>query len=108
MDCVQRTYRSHFVAGLALPFLWEGFWILVLPCKFHDPEVWINVVSQKMMIRSSFCETWHGKTFVQDMHVARKHQTKQEVTDDKILAVVSTAEEATAAPVHNLYPSLVS
>jgi len=36
---------------------------------------------------------------VQDLHVARRHQKTQEMTEDKILAVVSKVEEATAARV---------
>jgi len=42
---------------------------------------------------------------VQDLHVARRHPKPQEVTEDKILAVVSKAEEATAARVKRLFPS---
>ena len=41
---------------------------------------------------------------MQDLHVARRHQETQEVTEDKILAVVSKAEEANAARVKRKFP----
>lgn len=42
--------------------------------------------------------TW--KLFVQDMHVARRHPKPQEVTEEKILAMISKAEEVNIAQVH--------
>lgn len=46
-----------------------------------------------------FCEKVFESPYYLDLHIARKHQTKQEVTEDKILALVSRAEEATTARV---------
>lgn len=37
----------------------------------------------------------------QDFHISRRHPKAQDVTEEKILAVVSKAEEATAARVCN-------
>lgn len=61
--------------------------------------------NQQQVQHCPFCEKVFESSYYLDLHVARKHQQKQEVAQDKILVMVSTAEGATAARVHNLYPS---
>ncbi|KAG0563605.1 hypothetical protein KC19_8G044800 [Ceratodon purpureus] len=53
----------------------------------------------KQVRHCHLCEKVFESPYYLNLHIARKHQQKQEVTEDKVLALVSRAEEATAARV---------
>ncbi|KAG0600897.1 hypothetical protein M758_11G069200 [Ceratodon purpureus] len=56
-------------------------------------------INQPQVRHCPFCEKVFESSYYLDLHVARRHQKTQEASEDKILAVVSKAEEATAARV---------
>ncbi|KAG6544563.1 hypothetical protein Mapa_013985 [Marchantia paleacea] len=56
-------------------------------------------VTQQMVRCCPLCDKLFESSYYLDLHVARRHPKPNDIPEDKILAVVSKAEEATAARV---------
>ena len=72
------------------------FGIALFVRRFLNPRIYlvsfqVSQVTDQLsfpgssVVISTLRNRWHENYFVQDLRVARKHQQKQEVTDDKIL-----------------------
>ncbi|OAE29684.1 hypothetical protein AXG93_509s1370 [Marchantia polymorpha subsp. ruderalis] len=59
-------------------------------------------VTQQMVRCCPLCDKLFESSYYLDLHVARRHPKSNDMPEDKILAVVSKAEEATAARVSSV------